>query len=218
MQIKQYLIATSLLMLSANAQAATIANVDGINAFADTITGSSGSFLNWESVTADDTVDLDKIRSDLTDTVNENTYVFSIDPVASIDFAFSSSTIVNGEGADLVLFFVGNTFTFDFDADAGGTGAAINYGVTDTGFGVTDIFGETFSLTSAMIDLDDFGYAQNQQLGDFRVILGDDLGRPAISLIGGFNTEAMVVPLPLPIILFASGLSVLGFFTRRRKV
>lgn len=214
MHLKTFLLSSTLLLASASVQAAVIGGISGINAIADTVSAANGNFLNWQSVTAADTVDLATLGNDLTD-AEVSTYVFSIEPVASIDMAFTATPVYNGAGNDLVLFFVGNGFSFDFDADAGGSGAAINYGVTDTGFGVTDIFGDTWSLSAAQIDLADFGFDSGQQLGDFRVTLGDDLGRPALALVGGFNTQPLVVPVPAALWLFVSGLAALGLFTRR---
>ncbi len=216
MRFKQIFTGAVMCWAASTAQAATVANIDNINSFADTVTAASGSFLDWQSVMASDTVTLNGLRNSLTDN-DETTYVFSLDAVASIDMAFGATPVYNGAGNDLVLFFVGNNFSFGFDADAGGSGAAIDYTVADTGFGVTDIFGDTWSLSAALVDLDDFGFASGQQLQDFRVILGADRGYPALSLVGGFNTQPVVVPLPLPVLLFASGLGIFGLFARRHR-
>ena len=62
-------------------------------------------------------------------------------------------------------------------------------------------------------------------LTSMRMTLGMDLGSeelnakygPGLSLVGGFHNEPTAVPLPLPIVLFASGLGLLGVVARRNK-
>ncbi len=73
-------------------------------------------------------------------------------------------------------------------------------------------------MSYTFIELDDFGFAASQQLENFRIILGkaSNASTATLSLVGAFNTtQPVVVPLPLPILLMASGLGVLGLLARR---
>lgn len=216
--------------------AATIGGITGINAFVDTLSGatctsglacdlsnlsSETNFLNYNSVTADDTISVDQLRADVTDT-DESTYVLSLDPIAYVDLAFNTTNIYNGAGDDLVLFFVGTDFSFSFDLDVvGDNSGAMSYStsITPVTTIITDAFGE-HTLTAASINLDDFGFASDVALTDFRILLGtdDSINMPAFSLAGGFHTSpTAVVPLPLPMLLFASGLGLLGWAGRRKQ-
>lgn len=77
------------------------------------------------------------------------------------------------------------------------------------------------ALSAAFFDLGNT-VAGDTAIDRIRIHLGEDYNgpdgtRPRFSLAGGFHTEATVVPLPLPIILFASGLSLLGLFGHRKR-
>ncbi len=91
------------LLSSVTSHAATVGGISGINAFADTVSATSGTFYNWASTSMEDSTDVNMLRNDLSDQ-NASTYVFSMDPVASIDMAFTSTPVYNGSGNDLVLF------------------------------------------------------------------------------------------------------------------
>lgn len=81
------------------------------------------------------------------------------------------------------------------------------------------------ALSAIFIDLED-SIAGNVALGSIRIFLGEEFNginpvngtpvRPRFSLAGGFHTEATVVPLPLSVVLFSSGLALLGWTGRKR--
>ena len=81
------------------------------------------------------------------------------------------------------------------------------------------------ALSAIFIDLKD-SIAGDVALASIRIFLGEDFNginpgngdpiRPRLSLAGGFHTEATVVPLPLSVILFSSGLALLGWTGRKR--
>lgn len=205
-------------LFSVQVNAATVAGISGINAFVDTATIASGNFLNWQSTVATDTINQSQMTADMTDT-NEATWVTSIDPTASIDLGFNVD-IFNGEGADLVFFFIGDP-AFNFDLNINGIVNNIDNAVL-TGFGITDPLNRLWNVSAALVELSDFGFATNEALtSDFRLFIGNDYAdpsRPTVSLVGGFHTDPVVVPLPLPIVLFASGIGLLSLFARRKQV
>ena len=214
---KQFLIIISSLacLLSGNSHAATVAGYTfADDAFVDTLVSSTGTFYNYESATAADSLSSAQLAADLTDTPNDSpvghaTYVFSNDSNASVDLAFSSVDVVNGSGNDLAFFFVGlgSSLTLSI-AETEQT-----FETFDTGIDITDSFG-TYALTAALVDLDDFGFASNQLLGDFNVLLGNT---EALSLVGAFNTGVTPVPVPAAAWLFITGLTALGMIGRRRR-
>ena len=183
------------------------------NAFVDTLVSHNGDFLNYTSATASDIISTAQLTADLTDGPDngQNTYVLSLDPAASVELAFSSTDVYNGDGDDLALFFVGIDSTFSMRL----SGVTNTYTAIDTGYDVTDSFG-TYALTLAVVNLDDFGMTTNDYLGNFEVLLGD-AGHPALSMVAAFNTGVAPIPLPAPLLLLISGLAALGLLGRRRR-
>lgn len=206
--------ATFIGLTTMHAQAATVAGYTfDDNAFVDTLVSYNGNFLNYTSASASDVISEAQLTADLTDGPDngQNTYVLSLDSDASVELAFSSTNVFNGSGDDLALFFVGLDSQFSLNA----SGTTNSYSTIDTGYDVTDSFG-TYALTVALVNLDDFGLANNESLGNFNVLLGDD-GHPALSMVAGINTGVAPIPLPAPIVLMGSGLAILGFFGRRKR-
>ena len=206
------------LMLAALSSTASAISIGGyeLAALANNVTGSNGAFLNYSSATAADTISTTQLALDLTDT-SAATYVLSMDSAAYVDMSFTgSNAIYNGTGNDLALFFAGDNDSFSIQINGS---TPQTYNPVFTGFTVSDAF-NTYNLTVALIDLDNFGLAGSlDALAEFRVFLGDAT-HPALSLAGGFYTQPMTsqIPLPLSALLFASGLSVFGLFKRQRKL
>jgi hypothetical protein len=79
------------------------------------------------------------------------------------------------------------------------------------------------ALSAVLIDFED-SIANDLALGYIRISLGDsfidysndDSTNPRLLVAGGFHTEATVVPLPLPAVLFSSGLALLGWVGRKK--
>ncbi len=224
----------ALLFINTHAVAATlneITSIYGIQDYADTFAGSSGTFYGGES---NDPIDPAGVLTDQSDYAHAT---YAMTDAGYVDLGFSNG-VYNGPGADLIFFFFGglnaDKYTasniFNLDIDIGGPiekikyntgeGACIEYqttgckSATDQLITVTSPIDGEYTLTMQLVDLDDFGLAGTTEINNFRVYLGND-SYPALSLVGAINTQA--VPLPLPIVLFGSGLAFLGFVGRRRK-
>jgi len=222
----------TLLLINTHAVAATldqITSIYGIQDYVDTFAGFSGTFYGGES---NDPIDPEGVLTDQTDYAHAT---YAMTDAGYVDLGFSSG-VFNGPGADLIFFFFGglnedlytasNVFDLDIDINgpleqlqySSGEGACIEYqttackSATDQLITVTSPMDGELTLTMQLIDLDDFGLAGNTEINNFRVYMNN---YPALSLVGAINTQA--VPLPLPIVLFGSGLAVLGFVGRRRK-
>ncbi len=163
------------------------------NAFVDSLVGAGGSFSGNAP-----------LISAVTDS-NADTYAYGTVTGAYLDLAFNDNNLVNGAGADLVLFELGDADTIGLTI--GGT--TINYLPVSTG--TTTPSG--FTLNAAAIDLSDFGITAGTQVNSFRLEMY--LNGPDFSLAGALNTA--VVPVPAAVWLFGSGLLGLAGVARRRK-
>jgi len=145
----------------------------------------------------------------------------------SVNVGFANSSVVNGPGADLALFFLfdqsGNTnqvsingitqaLTYADVLSSGGTLQVAN-GVPWAGSTLDNVM-----LTVALVDLDAFGVAPGAVSNSLDVILNQTSSDPAqisaLSLVGAVNTS--VVPVPAAVWMFGSGLLALGGVARRR--
>ncbi len=177
-------------------------------------------------------------------TSNPATYVLSPDRNNTfLDLGFNGFDLYNGDGDDLVVFIVGHSTSFGLDVFDTNDNLVFSsiYDVATPVFGVDS--GDTVfdndgnwlcingapgtcndgtSLSAAFFDFGD-AIAGDMALGSIRISLGEDFNgadgtRPRFSLAGGFYTEAMVVPLPMPALLFSSGLFLLGWLGRKNSV
>ena len=232
---KSIYVGFTLLCINSHAFAATLSDITsiyGIQDYVDTYLGSSGEFYGGDST---DTIDPGANLTDQTELAHA-TYAMTNTMGGYVDIGFADG-IYNGPGTDLIFFFFGglnpDTITtsnvFDLDIDIGGPLLKTTYNSgqaactaypascispTDTLITVTSPVDGTFTLTLQLVDLDDFGLAGTTEVNNFRVYLGND-SYPALSLVGGIHTQA--VPLPLPIVLFGSGLALLGYVGRRKR-
>lgn len=153
------------------------------------------------------------------ETVVFNTFIMSHHDNATLTLDFGSDLVGNRAGIDLAIFTL-NPATLDITV---GTTTqkytSSNIIIDSLSQGVFSPDGTLLGTNEViLIDLDDF-IASNAILSNFTIdVLSateNPVYYPAISAIGAFNTT--VVPLPLPIVLFASGLALLGFVGRRKK-
>lgn len=227
----------ALFTVTAHATTISVGNIDNINV-ADLFLNPSSSSANCATDKNSTNCDFkDHTGSLLTDselapiiTSNPANYVYrsEVGNGASFDLGFDGFDIFNGDGDDLVIFIIGNGSSFDLDVFA------------DSGVG---IYSNTFNVTSADAVYDDDGnwlcvggtdsictggYALSAIFVDFGnsvagdVALGNihvSLKNAAFSLAGGFHTGPTIaaVPLPLPAVLFSSGLALLGWVGRRKS-
>lgn len=141
----------------------------------------------------------------------------------SVDLGFGDNTVITGSGVDLVIFSLwsGDSYSFGlqaFDNKDLLTGETeedhllsnYNYTVTSSTTAI-DLFKDS---TTALED--------NIELGYIRLFIGNDYNGATsfsnFSLVGAVHTQATVVPLPLPAVLFSSGLALLGWIGRRKKL
>ncbi len=235
--MKKFLLAGFVLTLFASAaQAATISvgNINGINV-ANTLLGSSNSadcatnktsancdFQNFEGTLLNDIELAGTVTSDPAN------YVYSSVPGnnASLELGFNGFDIYNGAGNDLVIFIVGNGSPFGLDVfDTNGSVMSSGIFNVTTENAVYDNNGNWlcvggsdslctggFPLSAVFVDFGD-AVAGDVAVGSIQL----SLGNAAFSLAGGFYTEPAVVPLPLSVVLFSSGLALLGWTGRRKK-
>ena len=221
--MKQLLLLNIIIVaLSTSAQAATI-NVIA-NEFLSTTTG---TFTTSPSGSALSTTELADIVTN-----DAGTYVMSNDDTAFIDLAFGSHQAISGAGTDLVIFTVGNGYDFGlqvFDTNNSKISDYLHSVPIDGSSTAKDDDGNLLcvknsagdcgaALSATSIDL--FGIADNTKIGYIRLFIGTDSkfktgdAYPLFSLAGAVHT----VPLPLPILLFSSGLALLGWFGHRKSI
>jgi hypothetical protein len=199
-----------LFVYSTQATASTV-NVQSSNgAFA----GNTASDLGTVSLLSDA-----QIASNLSDN-DAATYLFgsSINNTTSaqLDLQFVDS-VYNQAGNDIAFYFVGDTteshsmnICFSNNCTPNSTlSAAFIDGYT------MSIAGANYDMFAVVLDLSDFGFADNELLGDFSIdLIAGDHNR--LASIESFNNVS-AVPLPAAAWLFITGLGALGFISRRRK-
>ena len=220
--------------LSTSVQAATI------TAYANEFLGSDGSFALSPTGAPITTEQLSTIV-----TGDIDTFVMSNDDGASFDLGFGSNTAITGAGADLVIFTIGNGYSFGMQVFGTNNSLLSSFAysvpVPSASYDATarDINGNPLCVNATLpcpavisataIDIFDSSYnyiADDTEISFIRIFLGNDYNGsvggetayPLFSLAGAVHSVPAAVPLPLPAILFSSGLLLLGWVGRRKTV
>lgn len=229
------------LALATQARSVTIAGIENVTLLDGTGTVSASSASNFFTVssTTSTVASNSTVTEVLTDTDSFAMATFVLEtnstPNPYIDITFGDT--VTGAN-DLVFFFFGgnddaagtsfsNPFALDINLDGNidtNNSNTNHFLPKDNGL-ITEVLdldwfrltgkSQYFALTAATVDLSTAGLAFDQSLDTFRLFLGDGTDQPLLAGIG-YLPGVAVIPLPLPIILFASGLGVLGLFGRRK--
>jgi len=237
--MKQLLLLNIILAaLSAPAHAATI------QAFATDVKATSGSFsatVGGPALSTD--ADIQTILTSNADTYlsgyypSDYLYGFSASTYSEIDLGFGDTTVKTGsggdtKGADLVVVSLWNDSDYEFMLEAfdtaGSSLSLYTYTVDSSTPNALDGTGAILNdVKTTSINLYNSNYAapteldDNIEIGYIRLTIGGGLnleGDSNFSLVGAYHTDATVVPLPLPAILFSSGLLLLGWVGRRKAV
>mgnify|MGYP005868903251 CR=1 FL=1 len=160
-----------------------------------------------------------QIASNLSDN-DAATYVFGSDnngtTSAQLDLQFVDN-VYNQAGNDIGFYFVGgitelNSMRICFSSNC------VPTETFDAGFInslAVSIDGTNYALSAVVLDLSDFGFADNELLGNFSIdLIAGDYNR--LASIESFNNVS-AVPLPAAAWLFITGLGALGIISRRRK-
>lgn len=173
------------------------------------------------------------------DTVVFNTYVKSTHDNATLTANFGADYVANLTGSDLAIFTLDPlaadlTVLAPTKLDVSIGGKTVQYtsapividnklqGIFGPDSNDADAFPDLLGANGViLINLDDFLLAPGAMMNEFSInVLTGAPGEnpthyPAITAAGAFNTT--VVPLPLPVVLFCSGLALLGFVGHRKK-
>lgn len=213
--------------LSTSVQAATI------NVIANKVLSTSGTFTTSPTGDALSLTDLTGIVTN-----DVATFVMSNDDTASINLGFGNTQVVTGTGADLVIFTIGNDYNFglqvfdtsdsmisDFLYNVPADGSSTAKDEDGNLLCVKDDTGSCAAVISATsIDIfsnDLLAVEDDIEISMIRLFIGINKdfkpgeAYPLFSLAGAIHTTA--VPLPLPVLLFSSGLALLGWTGHRKK-
>lgn len=170
-------------------------------------------------------------------TTGTNTFTKSLQGEAWLKLGFGSNKVVTGAGADLVIFSIGNGYSFGLQAYSTNNTllSSFLYPVTTQ---AVDGNGNPLFLTLPDGSQLNVSATSINLLNQHKVAIADNVGiryiklfmgtnskyntnnnNPLFSLAGAFHTKNLApVPLPLPMILFSSGLALLGWFGRKKTV
>lgn len=220
----------TLLTVSAHAAPISIGNINNINV-ANTLIGSSNIAACSTNCDFKDFTGSLLTDAELGPVVTSNAanYVISSSSGnnSSFDLGFAGFDLYNGIGNDLVIFIVGNGSNFGLDVfdtnEMKISSASYSVSIDNTVFdnagnwlcvGCSDnLSTNDYALSAIFVDFGD-SIAGDVKLKRLHISLKNS----AFSLAGGFHTQATLtsVPLPLPALLFSSGLVLLTWAGRKK--
>jgi hypothetical protein len=197
----------------------TLSNASVVN-----VISSNGAFAgnSVASLTSLSLLSDTQIASNLSDN-DARTYLFGSDSngtvsTASLTLGFQD-TFSNQAGDDISFFFMGGTSEINsmqicFTSNCDPTTSSIFNSSFINGVNVNIGDGNTYALSIISFDLTDFGFASSATLDQFSIDI----------IAGGYNRLASIdnlntitaVPVPAAAWLFLSGLSLFGWFGRRK--
>lgn len=157
-----------------------------------------------------------------------NTYIKGTSEDAGVALGFGNTSLSNQAGNDLALFFItaSNTVTLNLNGQSNTLTSSqlfVNAADPFTDIGekyiVTNIllpngsFG-TADLSVIFVDLNDYGIGINESLTNIDILLGNNTSLMTYAI--GMHSQVSAVPLPAAAWLFITGLSALGFISRRK--
>ena len=163
-------------------------------------------------------------------TSDTGTFALSTDDTAFLDLGFSKN-VITGTGADLVIFTVGNGYNFGLQVFSDTTKISdYLYNVPLDGSSTAKdgagnelcVKGSDGSCAAALsaTSIDLLGIADSTEIDYIRLFIGNNTtlkpgdAYPLFSLAGAVHTTTVL--LPLPVLLFSSGLALLGWIGRRK--
>jgi hypothetical protein len=198
------------------------------------VTGSTGNWKSYNGSSVDTISDLsdfsnisDVVSNGANDAVVFNSFVWSEDDAdATITLGFGTDTVGNQPGNDLAIFSVGPA---TLDVTISEITVRHSSSSIEIGGALQGVYSNNSppayldTLDVILINLDAYSDVSrmNQLTIDTLTVAENPLVWPGISAVGAFNTtpavtfNTSVVPLPLPIILFGSGLALLGLLGRK---
>ena len=234
---KLFLLNIIFIALSTSVQAATIkAIATDVRATYAGLSDAAGNSIAGFSDTAGSSTALSNadIQSIIASNPEAAVYGNSPTDYSIIDLGFGDNTVVTGAGADLAIFSLwsGNDYSFGLNAYSknGNLLSGYKYNVNNSSVVFSQCAdGSCPTVVTTSINLfDNAGVelANGIELGYLSLFIGGSTynGTTGVtsaysnfSLVGAFNIKTAVVPLPLSVILFSSGLALLGWTGRRKK-
>ena len=216
--------------LFAPAHAATI------QAFATQVNSIDGGFSDTAGGTS--ALSTDEIQAIIASDASAAIFGTSTDDFSVINLGFGDTIVKTGsggdsDGADLVVVSLWNDISYEFRLEAFNTeGSSLSlytYTVNSSTPNARDGSGAILNdIKTTSINLYGSDYLQLEddiEIGSISLTIGGALngdsglaGYSNFSLAGAYYTDPVVVPLPLPAVLFSSGLLLLGWVGRRKTI